>query len=89
MCAGCARGIGYVGWWTETDAPFSTWQISVKPNVRTHPAPAVPQARGVGDAAPYGWEGNKRNSIQRSAQPGQSDNPSAAEAVSEAGTCTI
>ena len=28
------------------------------PNVRTHPTPAIPQPRGVGDAAPYGRQRN-------------------------------
>ena len=29
---------------------------SVTPNVSTHPAPAIPQPRGVEDAAPYGQQ---------------------------------
>ena len=53
-CAGCARGIAYVGRWREADAPWVTRVQSVTPNVSTHPTPAIPQPRGVEDAAPYG-----------------------------------
>ena len=53
-CAGCARGIEYVGRWTEAYAPLETRVQLVTPNVRTQPTPAIPQPRGVEDAAPYG-----------------------------------
>ena len=53
-CAGCARGIEYVGRWTEADAPEVTRVPSVTPDGCNHPTPAVTRTRGVEDAAPYG-----------------------------------
>ena len=53
-CAGCAREIAYVGWRTSPSAPWETRVKSVTPVIRNQPTPAIPQPRGVEDAAPYG-----------------------------------
>ena len=53
-CAGCARGIAYVGLWTPPNAPHQPWVQSATPAIRNHPTPAIPRTRGVEDAAPYG-----------------------------------
>ena len=57
-CAGCARGIEYVWKRTLPCAPLETLALSATPDIRTHPTPAIPQRRGVEDAAPYGREEN-------------------------------
>ena len=44
-------------------APYQTPSQSATPNVRTQPTPAIPQPRGVGDAAPYGRQRNVGVSI--------------------------
>ena len=38
----------------EAGASWETWAELTAPNVSTHPTPAIPQPRGVEDAAPYG-----------------------------------
>ena len=38
----------------EAGASWETWAELAAPNVSTHPTPAIPQPRGVEDAAPYG-----------------------------------
>ena len=53
-CAGCAREIAYVGQKTKANAPHQPPSQSATPTIRTHPTPAIPQPRGVEDAAPYG-----------------------------------
>ena len=62
-CAGCARGIEYVWRRTLPCAPWETPSQSATPNVRNHPTPAIPQPRGVEDAAPYGRVRNEGVSI--------------------------
>ena len=37
-------------------APYQTPSQSATPTIRTQPTPAIPQPRGVGDAAPYGQQ---------------------------------
>ncbi len=55
-CAGCARGIGYVGRRTEAGEPYLMWVQAVTPSGCNQPAPATTQPRGVEDAAPYGQQ---------------------------------
>ena len=47
----------------EAGASWETWAELAAPNVSTHPTPAIPQPRGVEDAAPYGREENHGISI--------------------------
>ena len=44
-------------------APYQTPSQSATPTIRTQPTPAIPQPRGVEDAAPYGREENHGISI--------------------------
>ena len=62
-CAGCARGIEYVGRWTPPSAPWKTPSQSATPTIRNQPTPAMPRPRGVEDAAPYGRQLNVGISI--------------------------
>ena len=43
--------------------PWETLVKSATPTIRTHPTPAIPQPRGVEDAAPYGRQLNVGISI--------------------------
>ena len=63
MCAGCARGIAYVGRWTEAGATWGTRVQSVTLAIRANVAPAITQPWCTEDGAPYGRLRNERCGI--------------------------
>ena len=63
MCAGCARGIAYVGWWTLPCAPWMTRVPLATLAIRANVAPAVTRPRRTEDGAPYGRLRNERCGI--------------------------
>ena len=50
----CPRDLDALGGGRKAGAPWETLALSATPDICTHPTPAIPQRRGVEDAAPYG-----------------------------------